>query len=64
MFLDIAGLHEAKSIHSNSRPIAIYIWRFLAYGMGTGISCDSHDHKTGGERTGEYGLLHLHVNSL
>ena len=40
----LVGLHEAESIHSNSRSIAVYIWGFLAYGVGTGISCDSHDH--------------------
>jgi len=56
MLLDSAGIYEAESIRSNSRPFAVYIWRFLANGVGAGIRCNSHDHKTDGERTGECGL--------
>jgi len=56
MLLDFAGIYEAESIRSNSRPFAVYIWRFLANGVGAGIRCNSHDHKTDGERTGECGL--------
>jgi len=38
------GLPEAESLHRNSRSIAIYVWGFLADGVGTGVGCDSDDH--------------------